>query len=164
MRILVISSLFPYPPIQGKAQVRTFSFLKHLNTNYDITLVTQESEQVLEEDIDALQQQINHCLIFPRVTHQENSKGFLENAKKLGVFVQQGTPPGVLSHYSQDIQQWLDEAIASEKFDILLCEGSANEIYIRPEWHIKCPRSSISTVLFMESINIKWKPVVMIVD
>ena len=31
MKILVISSLVPYPPIQGKAQVRTFSFLKHLN-------------------------------------------------------------------------------------------------------------------------------------
>ena len=139
MRILVISSLFPYPPIQGKAQVRTFSFLKHLNTNYDITLVTQESEQVLEEDIDALQQQINHCLIFPSVTHQENSKGFLENAKKLGVFVQQGTPPGVLSHYSQEIQEWLDGAIALDKFDLLLCEGSANEIYIRPEWQKKMP-------------------------
>ncbi len=139
MKILVISSLFPYPPIQGKAQVRTFSFLKHLNTNHDITLVTQESEQVLEEDIDALQEQIKNCVVFPPVTHPENSKGFLETAKQLGVFVQQGTPPGVLSNYSQAIQKWIDEAIASEKFDLLLCEGSANEIYFRPEWQQKIP-------------------------
>ena len=139
MKILVISSLFPYPPIQGKAQVRTFSFLKHLNTNYDITLVTQESEQVLEEDIDALQAQIDNCRIFPKITHPENNKGFLETAKKLGVFVQQGTPPGVRSNYSQAIQEWVDKAIASEKFDLLLCEGSANEIYVRPEWQQKIP-------------------------
>ncbi len=139
MKILVISSLFPYPPIQGKAQVRTFSFLKHLNTNYDITLITQEPEQVIEEDIDALQQQIRHCLIFPRVTYEENSKGFLETAKKLRIFVQQGTPPGVLSHYSLNIQEWLDQAIESGEFDLLLCEGSANEIYIRPEWQKKIP-------------------------
>ncbi|MEL4897035.1 glycosyltransferase family 4 protein [Crocosphaera sp. Alani8] len=139
MKILVISSLFPYPPIQGKAQVRTFSLLKHLNTNYDITLVTQKSDQVLEEDIDALQQQISHCHIFPGVTRQENGKGFLETAKKLGIFVQQGTPPRVLSHYSQAIQEWVDNAIASGEYDILLCEGSANEIYARPEWQGKIP-------------------------
>ncbi|ACB52681.1 unknown [Crocosphaera subtropica ATCC 51142] len=139
MKILVISSLFPYPPIQGKAQVRTFSLLKHLNTNYDITLVTQEPEQVLEEDIDALQQHIHDCIVFPAVTHEENSKGFLETAKQLGVFVQQGTPPRVLSRYSVAIQEWLDQAIESEKFDLLLCEGSGNEIYVRPEWQEKIP-------------------------
>ncbi|MGK7959560.1 glycosyltransferase family 4 protein [Crocosphaera sp.] len=119
--------------------MRTFSFLKHLNTAYDTTLVTQESEQVLEEDIDALQQQIRHCLIFPRVTHQENNKGFLETAKQLGVFFQQGTPPGVLSHYSLEIQEWLDQAVESGEFDLLLCEGSANEIYVRPGWQKKIP-------------------------
>ncbi|MDJ0599326.1 MAG: glycosyltransferase family 4 protein [Crocosphaera sp.] len=139
MKILVISSLFPYPPIQGKAQVRTFSILKHLNTNYDITLVTQEPEQVLEEDIDALQQHISDCIVFPAVTNQDSSKGFLETAKQLGVFVQQGTPPGIFSHYSPDIQEWLDQAITSGKFDILLCEGSVNEIYVRPEWQEKIP-------------------------
>ncbi|MDJ0730197.1 MAG: glycosyltransferase family 4 protein [Crocosphaera sp.] len=139
MKILVISSLFPYPPIQGKAQVRTFSFLKHLNTNYDITLVTQEPERVLEEDIDALEQHISNCIIFPTVAYQDNAKGLLETAKQLGVFFQQGTPPGFLSHYSIAIQEWLDKAIESGKFDILLCEGSANEIYVRPEWQKKIP-------------------------
>ncbi|MDJ0511521.1 MAG: glycosyltransferase family 4 protein [Crocosphaera sp.] len=139
MKILVLSSLFPYPPIQGKAQVRTFSFLKHLNFDHEITLLTQEPEQVLEEDVAALKQHINNCIIFPKVSHQENTKGFLEKAKQVGVFFQQGTPPGFLSHYSIAIQEWLDEAVASEKFDLLLCEGSANEIYIRPQWQKKIP-------------------------
>ncbi|MGK7938864.1 MAG: glycosyltransferase family 4 protein [Crocosphaera sp.] len=119
--------------------MRTFSFLKHLNVNHEITLVTQHPESVLEEDIASLKQHINHCIIFPRVTHEENTKGFLDTAKQLGVFFQQGTPPRFLSHYSIAIQQWLDQAIGSEEFDLLLCEGSANEIYIRPQWHKKIP-------------------------
>ncbi len=139
MKILVLSSLFPYPPIQGKAQMRTFSFLKYLNASYEMTLVTQEPEQVLEEDIDALQQQISNCIIFPTVSHQENAKGFREKAKQLGVFFQQGTPPRFLSHYSMAIQEWLDQAIESGNFDMLLCEGSVNEIYIRPQWQEKLP-------------------------
>jgi glycosyltransferase involved in cell wall biosynthesis len=139
MKILVLSSLFPYPPIQGKAQMRTFSFLKHLNASYDMTLITQAPEKILEEDIDALQQHINNCLIFPDVTHQENTKGFLETAKQLGVFFQQGTPPRFLSHYSLALQEGLDQAIESGNFDILLCEGSANEIYVRPQWQEKLP-------------------------
>ncbi len=139
MKILVLSSLFPYPPIQGKAQVRTFSFLKYLNVNHEVTLVTQEPEPVLEEDIAALKQHIHNCIIFPRVTHQENTKGFVETAKQLGVFFQQGTPPRFLSHYSIAIQEWLDQAIESREFDLLLCEGSANEIYVRPQWQTKIP-------------------------
>ena len=139
MKILTLSSLFPYPPIQGKAQMRTFSFLKYLNITHEITLVTQEPEQRLEEDIDALQQQIKNCIIFPAITHQENAKGFRETAKQLGVFFQQGTPPRFLSHYSVEIQAWLDQAVDSGEFDILLCEGSANEIYIRPQWREQLP-------------------------
>lgn len=119
--------------------MRTFSFLKYLSRTHEITLVTQASEKILEEDIDALKQQVAQTIVFPAITHQENAKGFREKAKQLGVFFQQGTPPRILSHYSLEIQTWLDQAVESGEFDLLLCEGNADEIYIRPQWRDKLP-------------------------
>ncbi len=139
MKILIVSSTFPYPPIQGKTQMRTFSFLKYLNQRHEITLVTQLPEQVIEEDLLTLRQQVKNCIIFPSVTRETNSSGFLERAKQLGVFFQQGTPPRFLSHYSLKIQECLDQAVDSEEFDLLTCEGSSNEIYVRPQWREKLP-------------------------
>ena len=135
----MVSSTFPYPPIQGKTQMRTFSFLKYLNKRHDLTLVTQLPEQVIEEDIDSLGQQIKNCIIFSSVSRKANSSGFLDKAKQLGVFFQQGTPPRFLSHYSLKIQECLDQAIDSGEFDLLTCEGSSNEVYVRPQWRKKLP-------------------------
>ncbi|MGP0129338.1 MAG: glycosyltransferase family 4 protein [cyanobacterium endosymbiont of Rhopalodia musculus] len=135
----MVSSTFPYPPIQGKTQMRTFSLLKHLNKRHDLTLVTQFPEQIIEEDINSLRQQVENCIIFPSVNREANSSGFLNKAKQLGVFFQQGTPPRFLSHYSLKIQECLDQAIDSGEFDLLTCEGSSNEIYVRPQWREKLP-------------------------
>ncbi|WP_267382968.1 glycosyltransferase family 4 protein [Cyanobacterium sp. uoEpiScrs1] len=135
----MLSSTFPYPPIQGKTQMRTFSLLKYLNQRHDLTLVTQFPEQVIEDDINNFKQQIKKCIIFPSVNCEASSLGFLEKAKQLGVFFQQGTPPRFLSHYSIKIQKCLDQAIDSGEFDLLTCEGSNNEIYVRPQWREKLP-------------------------
>ncbi|YAI81770.1 MAG: hypothetical protein ACQJCO_08260 [cyanobacterium endosymbiont of Rhopalodia sterrenbergii] len=129
----MVSSTFPYPPIQGKTQMRTFSLLKYLNERHDLTLVTQLPEQIIEEDINSLRRQIKNCLIFPPVSRKVNSLGFLSKAKQLGSFFQEGTPPRFLSHYSLKIQECLDQAIDSGELDLLTCEGSSNEIYVRPQ-------------------------------
>lgn len=119
--------------------MRTFSFLKYLNQRHDITFVTQASDEVLEEDIASLKQEIPNCIIFPDVTQETTSPRFLEKAKRLGVFFQQGTPPKLLSHYSLKLQEYLDQEIDSGQFDLLTCEGNNGEIYIRPEWQKKLP-------------------------
>ena len=48
-----------------------------------------------------------------------------------------GTPPNVLSTYSPAMQYWADELVAAGKCDVVTCEHSVNEIYVRPEWRQK---------------------------
>lgn len=135
----MLSSTFPYPPIEGKAQMRTYSFIKYLNQRHDLTFVTQISDKVQEEDIASLKQQLDKCVIFADVNQEASSPGFLQKAKNLGVFFQQGTPPRFLSHYSGELQQYLDQSVESGDFDLLICEGNNNEIYIRPQWKEQLP-------------------------
>ncbi|MGL5060668.1 MAG: glycosyltransferase family 4 protein, partial [Microcoleus sp.] len=52
-------------------------------------------------------------------------------------FVLSGTPPNVLSSYSPAMQYWADELVAAGKCDVVTCEHSVNEIYVRPEWREK---------------------------
>ncbi|MEG3938759.1 MULTISPECIES: glycosyltransferase family 4 protein [unclassified Microcoleus] len=52
-------------------------------------------------------------------------------------FVLSGTPPNVLSSYSQAMQNWADDLVAAGKCDAVTCEHSVNEIYVRPEWRQK---------------------------
>ncbi|MEG4318409.1 glycosyltransferase family 4 protein [Microcoleus sp. Aus8_D3] len=52
-------------------------------------------------------------------------------------FLWSGTPPNVLSSYSQAMQNWADELVAAGKCDAVTCEHSVNEIYVRPEWRQK---------------------------
>jgi polysaccharide biosynthesis protein PslH len=87
MKIIMVSSTFPYSPIQGKTQMRTFSLLKYLNKRHYFILLTQLSEQIIDEDINSLRQQIKNCIIFLSVSHEANSSGFLNKAKQLGVFL-----------------------------------------------------------------------------
>ncbi|MEG3863563.1 glycosyltransferase family 4 protein, partial [Microcoleus sp. herbarium12] len=52
-------------------------------------------------------------------------------------FLLSGTPPNVLSSYSQAMQDWADELVTAGKCDVVTCEHSVNEIYVRPEWRQK---------------------------
>ncbi|MGK7873239.1 MAG: glycosyltransferase family 4 protein [Xenococcaceae cyanobacterium] len=132
MKILMLSSTFPYPPIRGGTQVRTFNLLKYLSQRHGITLVTQRVEDVTEMEIEQLKQWVEDLVVFPRPT--EAPGGILGKVKRFGQFVQQGTPPNVVYLYLAEIQKWVDEAVAAGKFDVITCEHSVNEIYVRPQW------------------------------
>ena len=133
MKILMISSTFPYPPTRGGTQVRTFNLLKYLSQQNYITVVTQQSPDVTEEDIVGLRQCVEEVAVFPRP--KSLGKGsVLGKAKRFGQFLIQGTPPSVLSNYSEAMQQWIDEFVQAGKYEAITCEHSANEIYVRPEW------------------------------
>lgn len=135
MKILMLSSTFPYPPTRGKIQVRTFNLLKHLSERHDITLITQYSEDVTYTQVEALRQLVKELVVFPRPANSKKiDKGMLSKMQRFSSFVQQGTPPSVLNIYSDEIQQWVDKAVKSEKFEVITCEHSANEIYVRSEW------------------------------
>ncbi|HLO47023.1 MAG TPA: glycosyltransferase family 4 protein, partial [Kamptonema sp.] len=136
MKILMLSSTFPYPPERGGTQVRTFNLLKYLSQRHSIALVTQRSQDVTETEIEKLQEYVEELAIFPRPQILQ-SVGIWGKVRRFGRFLLEGTPPNVLSIYSQAMQNWIDEFVLAGKCDILTCEHGVNEIYVRPEWRQK---------------------------
>jgi glycosyltransferase involved in cell wall biosynthesis len=106
--------------------------MKYLSQQHEITLIVQRSEDVTEDEIDALQQQVKELVVFPRPP--ETKGGKVAKWQRLYQFWQRGTPPNVLSLYSPEIQAWIDAAVTDKRFDAITCEHSVNEIYVRPEW------------------------------
>ena len=132
MKILMLSSTFPYPPTRGGSQGRTFNLLKHLSQRHEITLVTQRVSDVTDAEIEALRQWVKELLVYPLTKTVQS--GILAKVKRFGRFLRQGTPPNVLFRYSPEIQRWVDEAQEAGKFDVITCEHSVNEIYVRQGW------------------------------
>ncbi|MEG3906047.1 glycosyltransferase family 4 protein [Microcoleus sp. B4-C5] len=194
MKILMLSSTFPYPPSRGGTQVRTFNLLQYLSRRHEVILGTVRSPDVTDAQIDTLRQQVTELAVFPNPRlppqpplvkgglrlHQETEEGFLPPPLNKGGtegglfpalnqgleegflppplnkggteggfseiigkfhrfsrFLQSGTPPNVLSSYSQAMQNWADELVTAGKCDTVTCEHSVNEIYVRPEWRQK---------------------------
>ena len=137
MNILILCSTFPYPPTKGRQQLRTFHLLQYLNRRHQITLLTRRSPEVTDDEVEALQEQVTDLVIFTTVQKANEPLGLIDRAKRLGTFIQQGTPPDVLDNYSSEIAAWIDRAIADEQFEIVACEDSLDEIYVNPEWHKK---------------------------
>ena len=145
MNILMLSSTFPYPPTRGRKQLRTFHLLKYLGNSHHVTFLTQRDEQISDEDVENLEKQVAELVIFP-VEEVSESEGIIEKAKRLGTFIQQGTPPEILKSYSSAIASWVKEAVQQGSFKVITCEDSINEIYIDSKW-----REQLGTVLNVHS-------------
>jgi len=164
MKILMLSSTFPYPPSRGGTQVRTFNLLQYLSRRHDVILGTVRSPDVTDAQIDALRQQVTELAVFPNPQvppqpplvqgglrldpepdgdflpeplNQGGSSEIIGKFHRFGRFLLSGTPPNVLSSYSQAMQNWADELVTAGKCDAVTCEHSVNEIYVRPEWRQK---------------------------
>ncbi|TAF04863.1 MAG: glycosyltransferase [Nostocales cyanobacterium] len=134
MKILMLSSTFPYPPTRGGTQVRTFNLLKYLRQHHSITLVTQRESDVTNEEIAGLRDCVDNLVVFDRPSDGATSAGILKKVQRLGTFLFTGTPPSVLNRYSVEMQSWIDDFVKSGKCDVITCEHSVNEIYIRPDF------------------------------
>ncbi|WP_341529222.1 glycosyltransferase family 4 protein [Nostoc sp. UHCC 0302] len=134
MNILMLSSTFPYPPTRGGTQVRTFNLLKHLSQRHTITLVTQREGDVTDAELAELRDFVDYLIVFNRPQDSEPTSKILKKIQRFGTFVQQGTPPSVLNRYSAEMQLWIDNFVESGKCDVITCEHSVNEIYVRPDF------------------------------
>ncbi|MGV2828680.1 glycosyltransferase [Myxosarcina sp. GI1(2024)] len=141
MNILMLCSTFPYPPTKGRKQLRTFHLLEYLAQRHRVTLLTKRSEEVTDEEVEVLRERVAELAIFT-VEKTKTSTKLIDKAKRLGTFIQQGTLPKILSAYSSDIAAWVDTAVNEGAFDCIVCEDSADEIYINPSW-----RDAIGVVL-----------------
>lgn len=135
MKILMLSSTFPYPPSRGGTEVRTFNLLKYLSQRHDVILGTVRSPDVTDSQIDELRQQVSKLAVFDNL--DQVSSGITDKIQRFSQFLQSGTPPNVLSRYSPAMQNWVDELVTTGSCDAITCEHSVNEIYIRPEWRQK---------------------------
>ncbi|MDM9379840.1 glycosyltransferase family 4 protein [Chlorogloeopsis sp. ULAP01] len=134
MNILMLSSTFPYPPTQGGTQVRTFNLLKYLSQRHAITLVTQREAHVTDTEIAELQNRVDRLVIFERPPDLGSQKGMLQKLQRFNLFLQDGVPPNVLNRYSAEMQNWIDNFVEAGKCDVITCEHSVNEIYVRPHF------------------------------
>lgn len=139
MKILMLSSTFPYPPTRGGTQVRTFNLMKYLSQRHSVTLVTQRAPDVTDEEVEALRSHVEELAIFPRPA-SSSTDGTFGKLKRFGNFVRQGTPPSVLHLYYPPMQNWIDEYVESAVGAgilpelVVTSEHSVNEIYVRPQW------------------------------
>ena len=144
MKILMICVTFPYPPTRGGTQGRTFNLLNSIAKHHDVTLITQKSDDVTNEEVAQLRQYVKELVIFSRPT--EEATGTWSKLKRFGQFLLEGTPPNVRYIYLPEIQNWIDQAVSAKKFDVITCEHSVNEIYIRPQW-----KQQIKTIIDIHS-------------
>jgi len=138
MKILTISATFPYPPSKGLTENRTLNLLKYLKSSHQVSLATLRSPDVSEADLAKIQEVVDELAVFPAIEKPQTEKeGLFGQVKRFRKFLQEGTPPNVLSAYSPEMQEWIDRAVEKEKFDAIACENSINEIYVRLGWSEK---------------------------
>ncbi|MGD1922339.1 MAG: glycosyltransferase family 4 protein [Pleurocapsa sp.] len=136
MKILILCSTFPYPPTKGRKQLRTFHLLQYLKTNHQVTLITRRSIEISHAEIGALEEEVAELVIFD-LNQNNQPSGLIDKAKRLGAFIQQKTPPDVLDNYCPELAEWVKEAVAESRFDVIACEDNSDEIYIDRQWHIQ---------------------------
>ncbi|KYC39998.1 glycosyl transferase family 1 [Scytonema hofmannii PCC 7110] len=154
MRILMLSSTFPYPPSRGGTEIRTFNLLKYLHQNHEVTLVTQRHKAVSDAEVEELRNWVSELVVFPLPPEPQNRSGMaslLAKARRFTNSVLKAIPANVLYRYSPEIQALVDNYVRAQKCDAITCEHSVNEIYIRPEF-----RNSVNTVVDVHSSVYGW--------
>ncbi|BAZ31833.1 group 1 glycosyl transferase [Cylindrospermum sp. NIES-4074] len=146
MKILMLSATFPYPPTRGGTQVRTFNLLKYLSQHHSITLVTQNDADVRESEITALRNCVEHLEVFDRPRDSGTSGSIIKKIQRFSTFLLQGTPPSVLNRYSLEMQAWIENFVNAGKCDVITCEHSVNEIYVRSHF-----QNQIKTIVNVHS-------------
>lgn len=154
MKILMLSSTFPYPPSRGGTEIRTFNLLKYLQQRHAVTLVTQRHAGVTDAEVAALRSAVAELVLFnlpepPKSAHSINR--ISGQIKRFATALLSNTPPNVLHRYSPEMQNWISAAVRSNTYDAVTCEHSVNEIYIQPEF-----RQSLKTVVDVHSSVYAW--------
>lgn len=150
----MLSSTFPYPPTRGGTEIRTFNLLKYLQQRHQITLVTQRHLGVTDAEVEELRQWVKELVIFPlppEPTQLSGIKGLIGKVSRFSESLIKATPPNVLYRYSPEIQAWVDEFVKAGKCDVITCEHSVNEIYVRPEF-----KNSVKTIVDIHSSVYGW--------
>jgi len=112
VRILAVSSWFPYPPDNG-SRLRIYNLLKRWARNHEIALVAFASSEVTASQLEALKPYCAWVQTVPRRSFRPHSLraclGFLSPY-----------PRAWVDTYSLETQQLLNTVVRSQAFDLLL--------------------------------------------
>ncbi len=145
MNILMLSATFPYPPTRGGTSVRTFNLLKFLKQQgHGITLGTLIAQEVSREEVSALGDWVDELGAFQRPPDEGRTAGTTGKLMRLANFAISGVPPSVTTARSPALQRWVDDKIASAKFDAITCEHSVNEAYVPDNISALIPKSVVN--------------------
>nr|MDF0365100.1 glycosyltransferase family 4 protein [Nodosilinea sp. TSF1-S3] len=138
----MISATFPYPPTLGGTQIRTFYLLKHLSQTHEVTLVTQRSPEVTDDEVATLSTYVAKLVCFPRPTAAALGPGPVGKVSRFARFVATGTPPSTAYLHTPAMQRWIDAWVEAGHCDAITCEHSVNEVFVRPSY-----RQRVQTVV-----------------
>jgi len=123
MRILLVSSWFPYPPDNG-SRIRAHNILKTLAAKHEVTLLAFTDAEFLPEHADALSPMCRAVVTTPRIAFQPT------RGRALAAFLSP-QPRFIVDTHSAVMQHMLDEQLAHGNFDILVAGELSAAMYVR---------------------------------
>ncbi len=112
MKILFVSRWFPYPPDNG-ARIRVYNLIRHLARHHEIDLISFRDETWDESHLEGLRP---YCDRVWSIRYEPERNGQI--SKLLGFFYRR--PRSMVTSYSHELQQQVDTAERSGKYDLLL--------------------------------------------
>lgn len=129
MRILTITTVFPYPPNDG-TKIQIYQRVRHLSANNEITVLVVDDAPVPPEHLSALEE---HCRVVviaqPRVS---SSVGVVAKVRNLIRSLVSGVPYTVTDSFSEKAAQWIASEVAVDQYDVIEADGFA-AVYIQPQ-------------------------------
>lgn len=123
MRILFLSSWFPYPADNG-SKLRIFNLLRGLSQRHEITLISFAERPVAELDLESLYRYCGKIHVVPNRVFDPFSLrarlGFMSSA-----------PRSSIDTFSNDMASCIDQTIKEEAFDAVIASEEKTAAYSR---------------------------------
>ncbi len=146
MHILWLKTELLHPVDKG-GKIRTYNMLKSLKRDHQITYLTLDDET----NADARAQAFEYCHELVCVPHHLREKFTAGFYAELLLNLTSSQPYAIKKYESQSMRSEISEQVATNKFDVLICDFLAPAINV-PR-HLSCP-----TVLFQHNVEAMiWK-------
>lgn len=122
MRVLCISSWFPWPPDNG-ARIRTYNLLKAMGSTHDLYLVSLLQPESRREDAASLAD-------FCHVVSMHESRWFDPNTWRSFVGLFSSQPRSIVDTYQPTVKTAVADAIAQVRPDVLVVSPLSAAAYI----------------------------------
>ena len=118
LRILMYSQRFPFPMDTG-GKIRTGQLLKQLHRRFHITLITNMEA---EKDHEYINEVVTLCSQYYPIDWKEVPKFSPKFFMKVFLRLFSARPITVLNDYSKQVEGKLQELIAAQSFDLVICD------------------------------------------